>query len=336
MRWTNAILILCGVALGSVAHAVAQQAPTPSDDDVYWDDRFFSPVPPKIANMVIGQDGTLYVVGSFNQIGGVLADGLAAWDGDAWYALPRASSSYAGRVFTVDGRDHLYADIADGFAHWDGSDWTLRGGLGGHPNTIAVAQDGIVYAGGGGTRCRATFPYNCSRYGFGVKKWTGSEWATLDGDLLIVDRLAVGPSDELYAVAATEVEGSRLEVWRWDDHGSSWFRLGDLTSGLLNISGLTAGSSGTLFVAGRTVNQGILGWAVEFWDGDSWTRIRRGMYPHSITLDNDGRLLLASLDGDVVHRPRFRVHPGSGGFARDCLSGRVAADAGTRAEQAAR
>ncbi len=288
---------------GGVTRLALGQPISVRDDDRFWDGRFFAPIPPVLNNATFGPNGTLYVVGDFNQIGGVLAHRLAAWDESTWYPLPDGYGASGGKIsgnnFFLGADGRLYVDgrvEGKGYvARWDGIEWSVISGLNGAINAVAVSREGTVYAGGGGETCNN---WNCTRYGYGVQRWSGSDWTAFPGDLLVVDALAVSPSNELYAVAGTSE--SPMQVRRWNQGAASWRTLGHLRSSIGGTRGFLVNRAGAVFVAGDLLLDEVWNWGVARWDGTAWSSIKTmdaGSYPQHLALDGSDRLYLTSYRG---------------------------------------
>jgi hypothetical protein len=154
----------------------------------------------------------LYAGGCFSSAGGVTANYIAKWDGNAWSALgsgmggwaPSVSALavtgtnlYAGGLFEWAGEVGAY-----GIAKWDGSSWSALGsGMGGDclncPNVRALAVSGNdLYAGGNFTTAGGVAATN-------IAKWDGSTWSALGSG---VDNQGSGIADNnVWALVADGV-----------------------------------------------------------------------------------------------------------------------------------
>lgn len=113
---------------------------------------------------VVDDAGNLYIGGSFHIVGGVLADGIAKWDGTNWSALQSGSGAvfpfnivaqvsalavlngevYAGGVFTTAGKV-----AATNIAKWNGNSWLpLDSGVKGGVSALAVSGSDLFVGGG--------------------------------------------------------------------------------------------------------------------------------------------------------------------------------------------
>jgi hypothetical protein len=142
-----------------------------------------------VNDMVVAEDGTLYVGGVWNVFpdgaGGVESAAIVKWDGSEWSGVGGGLTGNSGlppsvRCLALDEAGNLYVGgsfsaaggvEARSVAKWDGNSWSALGeGLESPVNTLEVAPDGSLYAGGG--------------FGDGdlsrIAKWTGSTWEGLD------------------------------------------------------------------------------------------------------------------------------------------------------------
>jgi hypothetical protein len=101
--------------------------------------------------------GKVYIGGGFSEAGGVAANNIAVWDGNAWSALGSGLDAEC-RVLHFGTDGDLYAggdfELAGGsaanhIARWDGNGWsTLGAGLNATCNAIGSDAEGNVFAGG--------------------------------------------------------------------------------------------------------------------------------------------------------------------------------------------
>lgn len=156
----------------------------------------------RVESMAVFDDGSgpaLYVCGRFTEAGGIPAEGIARWDGQAWSAVEGISVSgfsqtiEALTVFDDGDGPALYAGgrfdaaggmPANGMAKWDGASWSplnAPGGLGDSTLilTLSAFDDGsgpALYAGGFIDDADGVDPN-------GIARWDGSQWSALEGPL---------------------------------------------------------------------------------------------------------------------------------------------------------
>ncbi len=224
---------------------------------------------------------TLYVAGSFTNVNGVAANGLAKWDGTGWNSIGFSGVAYA---LAVDGNNNLYVGgsytNAGGVAttnigYWDGSAWHALGdGLtagGGNPSVRSIAiQNGSVYAGGNFTNSGSAWVTN-------LALWDGTNWTQVGGGVSgSVLALAFNDSD-LYVGGGFSQVGTTAasSVAKWD--GTNWSNLG----GGLNVGGVVASLAswnGTVCVVGSfTGAGGNTSSNFVVWNGSAWSAIGTGL-----------------------------------------------------------
>ena len=212
-------------------------------------------------------NGGLAVAGSFAQIGGVPAAGIAIWNGNSWSGLPGAVGNI--RALEVDAAGSLIAGgtfqtiggvAAQNVAQWNGSTWQAMGaGLASAAPTFPTVVPGVhdltllpngqIMAAGALTSL--------------VAAWNGTSWTPLPaapGTWLAATELLVDANLDLIVAGTTLLSGS---VVRWD--GSNWFPLGSLSSWIDAIELLP---NGDLIACGN--NNGV---GVFRWDGTAWATI---------------------------------------------------------------
>jgi len=243
----------------------------------------------------------LFVGGSFESAGGVIANGVARWDGRAWSALGDGISGdvtwaaafaefddgsgdqpalYVGGFFTGAG-----AVSANNIAKWDGAEWSPLGeGLNHSVGAIAVFDDGDgpdLYVGGFFTSAGGVTADRIAR-------WDGNSWSAvgsgmvggLDGVVkaLVVfdDGLGGGPS--LYAGGTFAALGGVVVNYlaRWD--GRTWTPLAGGVNGEIGaLAVFDDGSGPALYAAGAfTEAGGIDAVGAAKWDGVTWTPLGVG------------------------------------------------------------
>ena len=263
------------------------------------------------AALCVHDDGSgraLYAGGAFDSAGGVLAEGIARWNGTSWSAVgsgmggpdPSVASLaswddgsgaklFAGGEFTFAG-----GQVAQHVARWNGSAWSNLGqGTSGAVKTFLPFDDGSgtkLYAGGNFLSAGGLF----SRH---VARWNGTQWSTVVGlDVGSVLALAVfhdahGTSLHAGGSFSTNLEGRMLLriAALHDDH---WRPLGDgLATSVLAMAQFDDGNGPAVFVAGPADTPGgatLRG--VGRWDGVQWHAAGNfnGLSPSALAVFDDG------------------------------------------------
>ena len=145
-----------------------------------------------VFTLALGPDGTLYAGGSFTEINSVPVNGIAMFNGESWEpmgaGLMSSTSQQVNAIVVSDsnvvyagGRIGTYDSIADvyensGIAAWYGDSWfSLGGGLQqtspaagsqglGTVNTLAIDDDGKVWAGGRFLTAGSTYVQNIAAW----------------------------------------------------------------------------------------------------------------------------------------------------------------------------
>jgi len=243
-----------------------------------------------------GSGPALYAGGVFDAAGGIVAHGIARWDGSAWSPLGEGlvgavealavfddgegPALYAGGQFRLDNGRKTSAEVAV----WDGYAWSeVGGGFTGGSHwvyALAVYDDGTgpaLYAGGsfiaaGGVRA------------YGIARWDGASWSSVgdgtDGPIFALTVFDDGSGPALYAggsfLMAGEVEAKKIA--RWD--GKSWSPLdAGITGGsVYTLTAFDDGSGPALFAGGGFKSAGgVPANRVAKWDGDRWSALDSGL-----------------------------------------------------------
>jgi WD40 repeat protein len=268
-----------------------------------------------VSVLTLGPDGSLYVGGRFDRVGGIAANNVAHWDGLEWRNVVSGngmnpishvraltfgtdSSLYAGGDFTAAGEV-----LANRIAHWNGSQWhPLGSGIGGGDyssvHAIAVGPDRSIYAGGNFTTAGEITTYNIARWDGATSSWhpLGSGIGEYDDD---VSALTCGPDGSLYAGGDFETAGdiAANDIARWD--GAEWHPLGSGMGGVYSyqsVRALAVGPDGSLYAGGDfTTAGGIAANNIARWDGTLWHSLGSGMgglerYVAALAVGPDGSL----------------------------------------------
>jgi hypothetical protein len=133
---------------------------------------------------------SIYVGGTFTQVGGIDAANVAAFDGEAWSAFdfPEAVAIFA---LTTDAEGQLFAggaygafEEASGVAQWTGSEWqTLGAGLAQYETrgvvSDLVAHDGVIEATGCFSSANGKPSSDGAEPARGFARWNGEAWLSL-------------------------------------------------------------------------------------------------------------------------------------------------------------
>ena len=211
---------------------------------------------PSVRALARGEDGTIYVGGSFTNWDGIAnADYIASWDGSSWSAL---DTGFSGEVWDlVIGPDGtLYAGgnfSTSTVKSWNGSSWTALGALTDTVFGLAIGRDGLLYA---------------SDDAGVVREWDGSSWSTTGsiGTFTEIYGLAAAPDGTIYA-GTSGGDGAFVKAW----DGSSWTSLGDDFGNI--IYALAVAPDGTVY-AGGTFTSNFT--RVASWNGTAWSDLGTG------------------------------------------------------------
>ena len=206
----------------------------------------------------VDHDGVseLFVGGSFSEIGGVSASGLAVWDGVGFSAFPDPPFQSVDDL--VEFRGALYCVGNSALYHWNGTEWDYVESAPFPIDGLHVHADNLIVH-GAFTRC--------------IKRWDGTAWYDYGlgmsdgylGDAPSVDAVAIY-NGELYAGGNFNEADGRCctTVVRWD--GTTWQSLPD---GPEPKTKVLAVFDGKLYAGGLS----RLPWyqPLSYWDGSSWT-----------------------------------------------------------------
>lgn len=266
---------------------------------------------------VSGSD--LYVGGDFSAAGDQASANIARWQpcGTTPTPTPRPTieptptpttncspdaawddrfGQFGTNALAVDGAGNLYIAGTDSIKKWDGHVWTdLVAGLNGEVQTLAVAHDGTVYAGGSFTEVGGITVNHLAR-------WDGYSWSGLHLNLdarNLPSALAVDGSGNLYVairnVSAGDVSGF---VERWN--GINW----TFFAGYMNaeIRALATDANGNVYAGGAFTAVGDTSLNhIARWDGSQWSAVGAGRDDGVFALVVDGSALYAGgVSGQVT------------------------------------
>ncbi|HEX5221291.1 MAG TPA: hypothetical protein VFZ59_17135 [Verrucomicrobiae bacterium] len=248
--------------------------------------------------------GNLYIGGSFSNVCGVAAKGVAKWNGTNWSALGAGIAlQNAERIYAlaVSGSD-LYvggsfrnagAVQVNGLAKWNGASWTSLGSgvdvVNGREIYALAVSGGDLYVGG-------SFFSISGVAATGIAKWNGSAWSPLGTGLGggFPEATVLAPfGNDLYVGGFFNSAGgvSAYKIAKWN--GSAWSALG---SGVALASGPGSGavyglavSEGQLYVGGSFITAGgVPANYIAKWNGSAWSSLGSGMSARVLTLTVSG------------------------------------------------
>lgn len=219
----------------------------------------------------------LYVGGAFTNAGGIMARGIAKWDGGTWSSLGPSISDTVTTALAVSGVDVYAAGyFAANVAKWNGTSWSaldspVGAGIG-RPKTLTVSG-GELYGAGELKIPLGPSSYTLTAY---VAKWSGSNWLQLGSDITQTWWETSDPQVHALAVSGTNVYaggGFRQagEIWasciaKWS--GNNWSALG---SQLHYLSAMTVSGRDVYGAGGFAAADGTQSNRLVKWDGSGWS-----------------------------------------------------------------
>jgi hypothetical protein len=264
------------------------------------------------------QNGDLVAAGWFSSAGGVSANRIARWDGNAWAALGSGMNYPVRALATLPNGDVVAGgdfNVADGavvrcVARWDGGQWWPMGtGMLSSLQTAAVyavtaLPNGDVMAGGsfsgGGP---GNFELSA------IARWDGTAWRPTASMIGLVRALTPLPNGDFVAGGEfTEAGGAIVNrIARW--YGMSWSPLGSgVNLAVLAMATLPNGNvvaGGTFTTAG-----GVAANSIAQWDGSVWSPLGAGT-------DGPVKSLFALPNGDLIVGGSFTT---AGGVAANRIA----------------
>ncbi len=303
----------CAAMIVCLLTAAASIAQAGSAGSPQWSAEFAAPTTNgQILAHAVFNDGTgpaLYCGGSFTEIGGVFARGLAKWNGVTWSEVGGGVggggyyASYTVKsleVFTFGATTHLYvggsfSSVGTGtsllsvnsIARWSGVAWSALGtGLIGPYNYAGEARAMAVHNAGSGNALYVGGAFDTAGgiVSTNIARWTGSAWQAVGGGLngpvndLEIYTTALGT--HIYAAGSFYNSGINIPNAVARFTGSAWAAL---AAGLNNpVSCMAVHDDGTgpaLYVAAGNHPYGpgapfYVGNASGFaarWDGSAWS-----------------------------------------------------------------
>lgn len=215
--------------------------------------------------------GDMVVGGRFPTIGGIDANHVARWDGEAWHALGSglsgqnafayAMTNYKGDLI-VGGRFAAAGGVpASNIARWDGSQWHAMGdGVNGFVQELIVVN-GELIASGNFTMAGGVMAKHIAR-------WNGASWQPLGDETACYYSAPMAALDnELLAVGPICGFGSPYSISKWN--GTEWTTIAKGLDGY--VVHAMAVLNGDIFVAGSFTSQGgEISNCLARWNGSHW------------------------------------------------------------------
>jgi hypothetical protein len=266
-------------------------------------------VTPNYALKVVAADHgagpAVFIGGLFEQVGGLLSNGIAEWSGGAWSQVGTGATlgqwmlsfttfdwGAGPRLIAGGGYTSIGGVAANSVASYDGTSWLPFGvGLNGNAYSLGVFDDGsgaALYAGGTFTASGGTQ----ARY---IARWNGSAWVEVGGGLTApigsgfanVRAMTVyddGQGPALYIAGFFRRAGAldAMNIARWN--GTSWSALGSgLTSPApfsqqINALAVFDDGGGPQLYAGGYVHDagGVPVLNLARWNGTAWSAVGAG------------------------------------------------------------
>ncbi|MGH9879053.1 MAG: hypothetical protein ACRD5H_15605, partial [Nitrososphaerales archaeon] len=229
---------------------------------------------------MINYEDKLVVAGSFDSAGGVLCNGIAAWDGHRWTPFGSGVirkgkkitelATYNGNLIAGGNFDSIAGLVSTRIATWDGASWSPMGtGLNGDPTSLTVYQDRLVVTG-----------YFTMAGGVAANRmaiWNGTSWDSFgNGTNSAATASIVHNGNLVIGGDFSSVDGHDIEkVAEWN--GTIWlpFNNGLIITPYMAIYNLNQVDE-KLYLVGRFVgpsNNVLYEHVVQKWDDTVWTPI---------------------------------------------------------------
>ena len=279
-----------------------------------------NPVYTNVYALLVAPNGSLYVGGNFDHVGGVAADNLARWDGSTWSSMGLDPTYYSVNSLVLAGNGDLYAggggllNLVDGFvARWNGSSWSRLGG--GFVSTgnrtratiscLSVTASGNVYAG-----VKVAGSISSGRAGY-LARWNGTSWAALSasdepqGNILA---LVVTGNGDVYAggdIGSGAAGATGVVYWS----GTAWSGLGVGSSVNKTVRAVAITVNGDVYVGGDFLEAGgAVARHVARWNGTSWSTMGAGL---GTSFTEYVSALAVAANGDLYAAGNFTVDHGA-------------------------
>lgn len=283
-----------------------------------------------VSALCLGQDGCIYIAGSFVNVGDANGDRIVKWNpatstlaslgtglNGAANALAVAANGdiYVGGAFTLAG------GVADTVrvAYWDISAeaWVpLSTGIGGGTvMALCFDQAGNLYIGG-------TFTNHIDANGDYITKWDGTNFTSLSSSVLdgAVYAIACAPSGDMYIGGAFGAAGALTAangIVKWD--GSTWSALSTGIAGLSAfVTAVEIDTAGNVYLGGEfTTAGGVTCNSIAKWNGTNYEALGSGVSIPVGTVIDVNTMAIAS-DGNIFAGGTFSI--AGGRTLTDCMA----------------
>ena len=217
-------------------------------------------LPGSARDVSAGADGSIFVIGVDRQ--NAAGFGVHRWNGSAFEASPGAGMRIAvdpqGNPWVVNRQNEIWMWNGGGFTRMPGS-----------ANDIGIGADGTVYAIGNGERSSAGWP---------IYRWTGRDWARING---------YGTNVAVDHEGRPWVCNEQNAIYRWN--GSSFER----EPGTAVDIGV--GADGSVWAAGTD------GKAHHYWRG-TWAPVLDSRDVRRVAVDRNGMPLVTTRNDQILVR----------------------------------
>jgi hypothetical protein len=247
-----------------------------------WDGRFFySAVVGAVNAVAVDANGNIYIGGSFVNIGDLVVNYIAKWNGTNWEALGGGTSYDVNSIAVYNDKVYIAGSFSTaggvtvkGVAVWDGSTWEpLGSGFTGTFIAIAVnPSNGDVYVAG-------SFDQFNGAPGKNIAKWDGTNWTGLNNSAATstdgtINAIAVS-GNNVYSVGTFSKIGgvTANRAAKWD--GTTWTAMGNGFNSTVRAVGVD--SNGVVYAGGDFSTAGsTTANRIAKWNGIGWSSLNTG------------------------------------------------------------
>ncbi|MBL8016536.1 MAG: T9SS type A sorting domain-containing protein [Ignavibacteria bacterium] len=222
-------------------------------------------------------NGQLINAGYFNIAGGVNANHIASWDGEAWSPLgaglnheAQSVCSYNGELYAAGFFDSAGTRPASYIAKWDGAEWdAVGGGIDNIGNVMTTFRGDLVVGG--------WFTQAGGQNALSIARWDGSAWHSMKIGMNGPVYALCEYNGELYAGGNFHFAGNEIckGIAKWD--GYKWYPVGT------GVAGGEAGVytlevyNGELYAGGSFITMnGVTVYNIAKYNGSVWSSVGSG------------------------------------------------------------